>query len=488
MNRIEQHDTIPLQGKEADEILRAIDRLQDEDVHWKEGRAWSLVYFAGEEHDALLKEAAARAFSANYLNPFAFRSLQHMEQEVVRMTISMLNGNGEAVGVMTSGGTESILLTMLTYRQMAQKQRPAIKKPEVIVPATIHPAFDKAAILFGIQLRKAPVGEDLKAVPAVMEKLVNANTILLVASAPSYPNGVMDPIEAIAAIAVKHQLPLHVDACIGGFMLPWLEKLGMPTPAWDFRIHGVTSISADVHKFGYGAKGASVIAYKSMDYLRHQFVLTTDFPGGIYVSPTLMGTRPGAPIAAAWAAMLHLGQQGYLDLARRVLDATLLLRKEISAIPGINILGDPCMNILSFGTINNDPDIFVVADQLEGMGWLVDRQQFPVCIHLTVLPTNIPAVPQYIADLKRAIQFARQNPSATAKGNAAIYGLMARVPFRGMVSRNVLKIMENMYSGVRQKDMEQSSATVQHAIINKQPLWMGWVNRLLLFLKRFKRS
>jgi sphinganine-1-phosphate aldolase len=485
MNDIQSTVSIPLEGENPDLILQQIRKMKEEDVAWKEGKVWSLVYFADEAHDQLLKAAHSELFSSNYLNPLAFKSLHRMEQEVVHMTAHMLHGDEHTVGVMSTGGTESILLAMFCYRQRARKLHPRITKPEVVAPVTIHPAFDKAAELFGINLRKAPVDENRSVIPGEMEKLINENTILIASSSPSYPNGTMDPIETIAALAVRHHLPFHVDACIGGFMLPWVEKLGYPVPLWDYRIAGVTSISSDVHKFGYGAKGASVVTYRSMDYLRHQFFVTTDYPGGIYISPTLLGTRAGGPIAAAWAGMKHLGENGYLSIAKKLMEGAQKLRDGLTAIPGIIIVGKPVMNLISYTTTNNRPDIFVIADQLEDKGWMVERQQFPDCIHMTLLPTNVVVIDQYLSDLKDAIAYATGHPEAAAKGNAALYGLMARIPFRGMVEKSVKKIMEDMY-GV--SDTHEEDSTEEKEMIPKSPAWMGVINRLLSARDRWKRK
>jgi len=260
-------------------------------------------------------------------------------------------------------------------------------------------------------------------------------------------------------------------------MLPWVEKLGYPVPPWDYRVQGVTSISADVHKFGYGAKGASVITYKSMDYLRHQFFVTTDYPGGIYISPTLLGTRAGGPIAAAWASMRHLGENGYLALARKLMDGVNQLEKGFSEIPNIEIVGKPVMNIISYTTAGNNPDIFIVADQMENKGWMVERQQHPDCIHLTLLPTNVIVIDQYLSDLKDALTYAADHPEDVSKGNAALYGLMSRIPFKGMVEKNVRKIMEDMYGA---KDVTEDPLNFQRGdILPKQPGWMGPISKIL---------
>ncbi|HZV70887.1 MAG TPA: aspartate aminotransferase family protein [Saprospiraceae bacterium] len=476
---------IPLSGEKPDHILEQIKKLKEEDAAWKEGRVWSLVYYADEEHDSLLKAAHNELFSANYLNPLAFKSLHRMEQEVVRMTADMLHGDDKTVGVMTTGGTESILLAMFCYRQRARKLHPMIDKPEIVAPMTIHPAFDKAASMFGLRIRKARVDENRCVIPAAMEKLITKNTILIAASAPGYPNGILDPIQAIAEIALRRHLPFHVDACIGGFMLPWVEKLGYNVPLWDFRVKGVCSVSADIHKFGYGAKGASVLTYKNMEYMRHQFIVTTDYPGGIYISPTLMGTRAGGPIAAAWAGMKHLGQEGYLSLAKKLMEGTQKLLTGLVAIPGVIIVGNPVMNIISYTTKNNDPDIFVVGDQLEEKGWMIDRQQLPDSIHLTITPTNVEVIDQYLLDLKDAVVYATAHREDSAKGNAAVYGLMARIPFRGMVEKSVRKIMEGLYGAgenIRDDDQEEKGN-----VISGQPVWMGKINRFLSAWKRWKK-
>lgn len=470
-------DSLPVQGISGYDLMKQLRERHHQDADWKAGKTWSLVYYAGEEHDHLLKQAYEEFFSENYLNPFAFKSLQNMEREVVRMTAGMLHGNEKAVGTMSSGGTESVLLAVYTYREWARHHHPHIKNPEIIAPQTIHPAFDKAAHLFGLLLHKTPVDEGRRAQPAEMEALINKNTILLVASAPSYPNGILDPIDPIATLAEKHRLPFHVDACIGGFMLPWMERLGIKIPHWDFRIPGVTSISADVHKFGFGPKGSSVILYRSMDYLKHQFIITTDYPGGIYISPTLMGTRPGGAIAAAWAGMNHLGESGYLSLAKKLMEATRRLKALLAKIPEIKIIGDPVMNIVSYSTEGDRPDIFVIADYLENKGWLVDRQQNPDCIHLTIMPTNAEVIDQYVNHLRSAIEFARGHPRAAGEGNAALYGLMARIPFRGMVEKNVRKLFEELYGGER----SEQDATSE---IRRPPGWMGMVSRFLAFRQR----
>ncbi len=301
---------IPEKGQEPSTILKELKERREADIRWEDGRTWSLVYYLNDEHQYLLQNAYTTYFSENYLNPFAFPSLRQMESEVLEMTASMLH-HPKAVGTMSSGGTESIILAMFTYREWARNNKKTSRHKTILAPATVHPAFEKAAHLLGLELKRVPVDNGGQMDTVALKKSIRSDTLVIVAGAPSYPYGIVDPIEEVAAIAQEHHLPLHVDACVGGFILPWAEKLGYWSAPWDFRVPGVTSISLDLHKFGFSAKGASLIMYRSMEYLRNQFFISTEFRGGVYVSPTILGTRPGGAIAAAWATIQHLGQEVY---------------------------------------------------------------------------------------------------------------------------------------------------------------------------------
>ncbi len=471
---------IPKEGKSKEEILSTMQSAKAGDTEWLQGKTWSLQYYIDEEHHEVLKEAHQLYFSENYINPFLFKSVLKMEKEVVAMVADMLHAPNSGVGTMTSGGTESILLAMYAYREWAKKHKPSIKQPELVAPRTIHPAFDKAADYFGFVLRKAKVLPTQEADVSAMEKLVNQNTILLLASAPSFAHGVLDPIPAIGDLATKHGLMFHVDACVGGFMLPWVEKLGRPLHVWDFRVPAVTSMSGDLHKFGFGAKGASVVLYRDAQVFQHQIFVNTEYSGGIFATATLLGTRPGGAVAAAWAGLQHLGQAGYLKNAKSMLDATDKLRAGLEAIPEIEIIGKPCMNILAFGTKKNQPDIYVVADCLEKQGWVVDRQQFPPSIHLTVFPYNIPVIDKYLKDLEAAIAWAKANRTASGEGNAAMYGLMARIPLRGMVKDNVRKVFLETYGGTFSEDFSVETKKKEE---NK---WLGRLNQVLAWMMSHK--
>jgi glutamate/tyrosine decarboxylase-like PLP-dependent enzyme len=438
--------TIPSRGIPEDEVLATLDEYRKDDADWEHGRTFSLVYYAGEAHQRLLERAYTKYAATNALNPMAFRSLRRMEAEVVRMTASMLHGGRDTVGTMTSGGTESILLSVKTARDRAKAVGPKTSKPNIVVPETIHVAFDKAAAYFGLEIRYAKLKDDLRADVRDMASLVDANTVLLAASAPQYPHGVVDPIEEIGELAKKKKIPFHVDACVGGFVLPWVERLGYPLPLWDFRVEGVTQISADLHKYGFASKGASVIVYRDMSYLRHQFFVSTDWPGGIYASPSIPGTRSGGVIAAAWASMVAMGEVGYLAHTERAMKAARALAAGIEEIPELEVLGKPDATIVTWRTRKSSGlDTYTIADRLEDRDWNIDRQQNPPCIHCTVTSNHENVVREYLDDVREAVAFVKSHPELQSRGNAAMYGMMAKVPFRGMVKKSVLEVMEKLY-------------------------------------------
>jgi glutamate/tyrosine decarboxylase-like PLP-dependent enzyme len=471
---------IPAEGRSREELLTTMDGYRAEDARWQDGRCFSLVYWAGEEHERTLLAAHERFFMENALNPMAFKSLKRMESEVVQMTASMLHAPPEAVGTMTSGGTESLLMAVKTYRERARAKRPWVRTPEMVAPDTIHPAVDKAAHYFGVRLRRARVEADGRVDVDDMRRLINRNTVLLLASAPQYPHGVLDPIEAIGALAERQGLPLHVDACIGGFMLPWVERLGYPMRPFDFRVPGVTSMSADLHKYGLAAKGASTIVYRDMSYLRHQFFVATEFPGGIYASPSALGTRPGGTIAAAWAALMSLGEEGYLRHTRLAMEATEKLRAGVAAIEGLAVHGKPAGTIFAYKSTDARVDLFAVADQLAARGWHVDRQHRPPTIHLTVTSQHLAHADEYLADLRASVEHVRAHPGLRSSGNAAMYGMMARIPFPFMVKGSVRKVMEAMYgpAGTDTDPMHTDDSAVTRFLTRHADTVMSVLDRL----------
>lgn len=485
-----QRGAFPEKGMSPQLVLEQLRAMKSGDANWRSGRIWSMVYFVNDAHLQLLEDASKLFLSENQLNPIAFQSLLTMERDLVRMAADLLHGDENTMGVFTSGGTESIILALYAYREQARRTKRGIL--EIVVPQSIHPVFEKAAHLLDLKILKAPVGEDFRANAAAMERLISRRTILLAASAPNYPHGALDPVEAIAAVAQRHKLPLHIDACLGGFMLPWVEQLGHTVEPWDFRVAGVTSISADWHKFGYAVKGASVVLYRNMALMRNQFFVSTDWSGGIYASRALMGSRSGSGLAAAWAAAKSLGKEGYLDLAHQLMQGIQELKEGIESLPELEVLGKPVMNVLAYRTRQGQPDLFALAEQMEQRGWTIDRQHLPDSIHLTLMPHHLPNLTTYLNDLKASLQFAKEHPGELSK-SAAFYGLAARLPFRGLVKREVLRVLEEMHltSDAAQDHLDwKGEKTITESEV-KPAVTAGWkmrfVQRLLRVWANWKR-
>jgi sphinganine-1-phosphate aldolase len=391
---------LPRQGTPLEPLLAAMRERKAADADWRHGRTWSLVYPAGPEVDEVLRQASNLYLFENALNPYRFPSLRAMEGEVVAMTLDLLNAPATAGGTMTSGGTESIVMAVKSARNRARAER-GVKRPEMIIPRSAHPAFAKAAELLCVEVRQAPLGQDFCVDVAAVAKLITERTVLIVGSAPSYPHGVVDPIPELAELALERGISFHTDACIGGFLLPFLERLGHEIPPFDFRVPGVTTISADVHKYGYCVKGASVIAHRDKAMLRHQMFLYEDWPGGLYGSPAIAGARPAAPVAAAWAVMTYLGEAGYLRLAGDLAETTAALRHGIESIPELRVWGEPIATVIAFGSDN--VDIMAVGDVMDDRGWHLDRQREPEALHMMVSPAHASVVHEFLDDLRRAV-------------------------------------------------------------------------------------
>ncbi|MEN8172560.1 MAG: aspartate aminotransferase family protein [Chloroflexota bacterium] len=398
--------TFPTSGRSKSDLLDTMRAARDHDIQWQQGRVFGLVYHISEEIDDLLKEAFTMFFSENGLNPTAFPSLRKFETEVISMTASLLGGDENVCGNMTTGGTESLIMAFKSARDWARVHRPEVTAPEVVVPVTAHPAMDKAGQYLDMRIVHVPVGEDFRADPHAMLDAITPNTIMMVGSAPSYPHGVVDPIEELAAIAQELGLLFHTDSCVGGFMLPFIRKLGYPVPEFDFSVPGVTSISADLHKFGYAAKPASLILYRTPELRRHQMFVAINWPGGIYPSPTMTGSRAGGPVAAAWALINYLGEDGYLEIAKTVMETTDYLQAGINAIPGLRVLSDPEMSV--FAIASDTLDAYQLADELALRGWHLDRQHFPTCLHITVNYMHAAAKEDFLNDLIASADLVRR--------------------------------------------------------------------------------
>ena len=435
---------LPDTGRPPEDVLRELRAFGTRDPDFKHGRAWSLVYYLDESYADFLAQAYQVHASANGLNPAAFKSLKRLETEIVSATAGLLHGTEDVCGVVTSGGTESCLLAVKTYRDLARAKR-TVRRPEMILPVTAHVAWFKASEYFDVAVRLLPLDEQFRVDLSGLERLINRNTVMIVGSAPEYPHGLIDPIERMGEIARRHGIPLHVDACVGGFILPFMEMNGTRLPPWDYRVPGVTSIAADLHKYGFGAKGASTITYCNLELLKHQMFVYQDWPGGIFASPALLGTRPGGAYAAAWAALQYFGRSGYRELARRTSEAFGRLRDGIQAIPELQVLGDPQGPLLSYAAREQGFSVYAVGDQLEARGWQVNRVQFPEGLHAMVTAKHLESVDAFLADLRAAVATVKADPSLAQTGSAATYGLMARIPLRGMVRKRVLEVFADMY-------------------------------------------
>jgi glutamate/tyrosine decarboxylase-like PLP-dependent enzyme len=384
-----------------DEIVAVLREMQAGDARWREGRTFGMVFDGGPSVHAVADAVAAMFLHDNALNPGAFPSIARIQAEVVGMCADLFHGADTAAGFLTSGGTESILMAVKAARERGKAER-GITAPEMVVARSAHAAFHKGAYYFGLKLHNVPVGDDWRADVDAMAQHVNDNTVLVVGSAPQYPQGVIDDIPALAAIAQSVGASFHTDACMGGFVLPFMEQLGEPVPPWDFRVDGVTTISADLHKLGYAPKGVSVILHRSKELRRYQTFAFDDWLGGFYGSPNMQGSRPALPMACAWAVMRHLGREGYRDLTRTTLDTT---RRMIAGARdlGLTVLGEPDAHILAM--TSDAIDVFALGDALLARGgWFHDRQSPPDSLHTTVSAGNAPVIDEYLADLAACIE------------------------------------------------------------------------------------
>jgi glutamate/tyrosine decarboxylase-like PLP-dependent enzyme len=410
---------LPTEGKTRADVMASLERSMAGDLAWDEGRTFSLVYGAGPEHLRLLQEAYSLFMATNGLGAGRiFKSLSTLEGELVSMSADLLGGP-DCPGNVTSGGSESIILGVRAAQERARAERPRVTRPEVVLPASAHPAFDKAAHVFGIRNVRTPITKDYVADVQAMADAVNENTIGLVASAPNYPFGTIDPVTAIAEIARRHALHLHVDACVGGFALPFLRKLGQPIPPFDFGVPEVSTISADLHKYGFAARGTSLILYRDQTLQRRVGFKLDDWSGGPYRTPTMAGSRPGGMIAAAWAVFQHYGEAGFLELNRTMLDTSQRLRRGIEAIPGFHVLGDPAMYVWGFAS--DAIDVMAVADAMAERRWYLGRQlTTPPSLHVVLTPIHAPVVDDVLRDLREVAEsIARSGRSGERRSSYA---------------------------------------------------------------------
>ncbi|XP_014087909.2 sphingosine-1-phosphate lyase [Bactrocera oleae] len=437
---------LPANGLSRVEILQLVDKhLNIGHYSWREGRVSGAVYGFKEDLVELITEVYGKTSYTNPLHPDIFPGVCKMEAEVVRMTCTLFHGDANSCGTMTTGGTESILMACKAYRDYARETR-NVQRPNMVVPRTVHAAFDKAAQYFKIHIIYVDVDpKTLEVDVQAVKRAINSNTILLVGSAPNFPYGTIDDIEAIAALGVKYNIPVHVDACLGSFIVALIREAGYKIKPFDFGINGVTSISADTHKYGFAPKGSSIILYSDQKYLNHQFTVTTDWPGGVYGSPTVNGSRAGGIIAACWATMMSFGHEGYLEATKRIVDTSRYIEAAIRKVDGVFVFGKPATTVIAIGS--NVFDIFRLSDALCKLGWSLNALQFPSGIHICVtdMHTQPGVADKFINDFKACVAEIMKDPGQPVEGKMAIYGVAQAIPDRSVVGDVARAFLNSMY-------------------------------------------
>jgi sphinganine-1-phosphate aldolase len=422
---------IPQTGLSKQEILATLRAFKSRDMDWKAGKVFCYVYDPGEDPAEVTREAYLEFLTENGLDPSVFPSMLKLETDVVRMVINLLHGDSHAVGHLTTGGTESIMLAVKTARDKARVEKPHIKEPEMVLPRTAHAAFHKAAHYLSVKPVLVDIdSQTFKVSTEDMENAITENTILLVASAPSYSQGVIDPITEIGEVAQKHNLLFHVDGCVGGLHLSFMRKLGHEIPDFDFTVPGVSSISTDLHKYGYAAKGCSVIMYRSKDIRKYQIFACTDTTAYTLINPTVLSSKGGGPYAGAWAVLNFLGEEGYKRIIQTVQDAVQKLMDGINAIPELRVLGQPAMCMFSFAS--DSINVYQLADEMNKRGWYIQGQfstpLTPRNLHISINFGNAHSVDALLHDLREAVDVVKTQPPIDTDAIQAMVGAALQSP------------------------------------------------------------
>ncbi|KAI9168422.1 Dihydrosphingosine phosphate lyase [Blastocladiella emersonii ATCC 22665] len=436
------YTSLPSRGMPREAVQRELARYGKlGHIDYKKGQVSGAVYHGGDDLSAVVVDAYAQFSSSNPLHPDLFPGVRKMEAEVVRMVLDLYHAGPDGCGNLTSGGTESILMACKAYRELARVER-GVAEPNMVVPETIHAAFDKAAHYFGIRLVKVPLGKDLRVDLKLVERAMDGNTIMIAGSTPNFPHGIIDDIEGLSRLALKHKVPLHIDCCLGSFLMAFMGEAGFgDVPAFDFRVPGVTSMSVDTHKYGFAPKGSSVVMYRSGAFRKHQYFLAPDWVGGIYASPSIAGSRPGALIAGCWATMLAMGRDGYVAATRDIVGTAREIASRIrSEIPEIEVLGDPKVSVVAFRT--RSLNVFSVNDVMGSKGWNLNALQYPEALHIACTYLTVGKADQFVRDLKAAVAEVQANPDNYTKGSAAIYGMAASIPDRSIVNDIVVGYLD----------------------------------------------
>ncbi|MBE0610532.1 MAG: aspartate aminotransferase family protein [Dehalococcoidia bacterium] len=404
---------LPEKGRPWAELEPEMQAMRGHDLDWKHGRHGAFVWYANDELEHVLRESFGMFLVENGLGVKAFPSIGRMENEVLAMVRGLLSGDEETAGIFTSGGTESIFQGITAMREWARKERPEVRQPEIVAPHSAHPALNKAAHLLGMEVRRIPVGEDFRADPAAIAAAIGPETVGMYASAPSYSLGMVDPIPELGAIAAERGLWLHVDACVGGILAPFVREVGYEVPPFDFSVPGVASISADLHKSGYAAKPASTVTFRTRAHREFARYTFDDWPSGIYSSLTFTGTRPGGAIAAAWAALNFLGREGYREIAAASMRAKAQVIAGLSGIEGLRVHGAPPLYAFAYGA--EGVDMGAVAAQMIARGWYSGRTTDPDGIHVMATPVHEQSADEYVAAVADCMGAVRRGGGAEVK-------------------------------------------------------------------------
>lgn len=452
----EIHEALPQKGRSMEEVIALAKELRDTlDHKYSDGSVSGCVYHGGEEFSNFINKVMELYQWTNPLHSDVFGAARKMEAELASMVVGMYNGRGRgACGAVTSGGTESIGMAVKVYRDWGRATL-GIENPTIVLPITAHPAFDKAAAYYGVRLIKVPVGRSGRVSPKELESMIRADTVAIVGSSPTFPHGTIDPIRELSEIAYHRGIGMHVDACLGGFVVPFLKQAGFEDPYVDFRNRGVTTISADTHKYAYAPKGTSIIMYASKELRKFQFFTTAEWPGGIYCSPGASGSKAGNVIAGAWAAMIHYGNEGYVDACKRLVSTRIKITDAIAETPGLQILGTPTASV--FALTSDTIDVYLLNDQMKSRGWMLTPLQFPAGLQfsLTLLQTNPGVSDKFIADMKEiSAALLKENEEKKARGEkvavgakgATLYGSQQRISDRTLCNMMMEHYLNGYYS------------------------------------------
>ncbi|KAF7274077.1 hypothetical protein GWI33_013237 [Rhynchophorus ferrugineus] len=461
---------LPDKGWSKEMILSTLNKnLTLNKETWESGQSSGAVY----AHDEVVLDLVAETFKVssytNPLHPDLFPGLCKMEAEVIRIVCNLFHGDEESCGSMTSGGTESIMMACKAYRDYARETR-GVRKPEMVVPVTAHSAFDKSCLYLGIRMRHIPIDPNTCQVNLkAMKAAINRNTIMLVGSAPNYPYGTIDDISEISKLGLRYNIPVHVDSCLGGLLTVFMNQAGYPPPVTDFRLPGVTSISADTHKYGFAPKGTSVVLYREAKFRHHQYTVTTDWLGGVYGSPSVCGSRAGGNIASCWATLLHYGLEGYITATRDIVHTARHIEKGLRRLKGIFIFGQPATSVVAIGS--NDFDIYRLSDGLYKLGWNLNALQYPPGIHIcvTLMHTKDGVADKFLQDVKQCLAEIMKDPALPVEGKMALYGTAQQLPDRSIVSDLTRYFLDSMYYIPKLKEL-QSKRTPAN-----EPMYMPFV-------------